>query len=143
MQSHPAQSKAFTKQASLAEPLRGVRVLLVEDELDVATLLLFILTEAGAEVAWVAQSADALICLQDVHPHILISNVKLPDYDGDWLIQAIRATELDNHHHLPAIAITSHTRDIAEQRMLDAGFERFLPKTFEPDQLIAAILELL
>ncbi len=127
---------------SQAQPLMGLRILLVEDEFDIANLLLFILADAGAEVVWVAQSSDALACLPDIHPDILLSNIKLPDEDGDWLIQAIREAESETFHHLPAIAISSYTREVAEHQMLEAGFERFLPKIFDSDQLIATILEL-
>jgi CheY-like chemotaxis protein len=129
-------------QGHSAKPLVGVRALLVEDEFDVANLLLFILAEAGAEVFWVMQSCDALACLPDIRPNVLLSNIRLPDQDGDWLIRAIRQAEVESGHHLPAIAITSYTREVAEHKMLEAGFERFLPKNFDPDQLIAAILEL-
>ncbi len=142
MQSRTTRSNASQKQTSSAQPLAGLRVLLVEDEFDVASLLLFILAEAGAEVVWVAQSSDALACLPTVHPDILLSNIRLPDQDGDWLIQAIREAESETHHHLPAVAITSYTREVTEQKVLEAGFERFLSKTFDPDQLIATILEL-
>ncbi|WP_088889915.1 response regulator [Leptolyngbya ohadii] len=129
-------------QAQSAQPLASVRVLLVEDEFDVANLLLFILNEAGAEIMWVTQSADAIACLQEFCPDILLCNVRLPDRDGDWLIGEIRRAESGTTQHLPAIAITSYTREVAAEKMLQAGFERFLPKDFDTAQLISTILDL-
>ncbi|MEP0913264.1 response regulator [Leptolyngbya sp. GB1-A1] len=129
-------------QAPPAQPLRGIRGLLVEDEFDVANLLLFILSDAGAEIIWVTQSADAIACLRQFHPDVLLCNVRLPDRDGNWLIREIRRAESGTTQHLPAIAITSYTREVAADRMLQAGFERFLTKDFDAAQLISTILEL-
>jgi PleD family two-component response regulator len=106
MKHYPSQTGATCKtQAKHKQPLARVQVLLVEDEVDVANLLLFILNEAGAEVLWVMQSNDALACLHHFHPDILLSNIRLPDHDGDWLIQEIRQAELERMAHLPAIAL--------------------------------------
>jgi CheY-like chemotaxis protein len=124
------------------QDLAGVQVLLVEDEFDVANLLLFILREAGANVVWVMQASEALARLIEFHPDVLVCNIKLPDYDGDRLIQEIRQAESNTTRHLPAIAITSYTRDFVAKRMLEAGFDRFLPKHFDPEQLISTVLDL-
>lgn len=117
--------------------------MLVEDEFDIADLLLFILNEAGAEAIWVMQSRDALASLPQVHPDILLSNVRLPDRDGDWLIQEIRQGEVERRQRLPAIALTSYTREVAADRMIEAGFDRFLPKRFDREELISTILDLI
>lgn len=139
MQNQPAQTQNVYRE----HPLAGVRVLLVEDELDIADLLLFILQEAGAEVTWVTQADEALFHVNQNCPDILVSNVRLPRQDGDWLIRQIRATETESSQHLPAIAVTSYTREFAASRMLEAGFEEFLPKDFESGQLISTILRLI
>lgn len=130
-------------QANPDQPLAGIQVLLVEDEFDIANLLLFILSEAGAEAVWVMQSNDALACLHHFHPDILLSNVRLPDRDGDWLIQEIRQAELERIAHLPAIAITSYTREVSADKVLEAGFNRFMPKHFDPEEIISTILDLI
>lgn len=122
--------------------LAGVRVLLVEDEVDVAHLLIFMLSEAGAQIAWVMQSVEALAQLNQSHPDVLICNIKLPDHNGDWLIQKIRQAELGTKYRLPALAVSSYTREFAEEKMLKAGFDSFLPKNFDEEELISTILEL-
>ena len=143
MKHNPSQTDGTCKtQADCEYPLAGVQVLLVEDEFDVADLLLFILNQAGAEVIWVMQSNDAVACLHHFHPDILVSNIRLPDRDGDWLIQQIRQTELERITHLPAIAITSYTREVAANKVLEAGFDRFLPKHFDSEEIISSILAL-
>jgi CheY-like chemotaxis protein len=129
-------------QAHQTQPLAGVKVLLVEDEIDIADLLLFILGEAGAEAIWVMQANDALVQLHRARPDILLSNVRLPGRNGDWLIQAIRQAESGKMPHLPAIAITSYTREFSADTVLEAGFDRFLPKHIDAEEIISAILDL-
>lgn len=125
------------------EPLSGLQILLVEDEVDMAVLLQFVLEMAGAEVAWVSTSVDALGYLVSFCPHVLISNVRLPDHDGDWLIQEVRRIEQDDVHHIPAIAVTSCIREVSARKMLDAGFERFLDKQTDTDELISTIIDVI
>ncbi|HIK16427.1 MAG TPA: response regulator [Leptolyngbyaceae cyanobacterium M33_DOE_097] len=123
--------------------LAGIQVLLVEDEVDVAFLLQFILKNAGAEVVWVRSVSKAFEQLQYSQPDILVCDVKLPDQNGDRLIQQIRQLEMGTSLHLPAIALSSYTREISAEKMIKAGFERFLPKDFDAEQLISSVLALI
>lgn len=129
-------------QAQQGQPLKGVKILLVEDELDVAYLLMFIFNDAGADVYWTVQASDALAYLKYFHPSILVCDIKLPDYDGDVLMQEIRQSETQTSNHLPALAITSYTREFAEERILASGFDCFLPKHFDIEQLVSTVLNL-
>lgn len=110
--------------------------------MDMAQLLIILLQGAGAQVAWVAQAEEALVVLARVQPDILISNIKLPYHDGDWLIRQIRNQEMGQAHHLPAIALSSYTREVGEEQMHCAGFERFLWKLDHLDEVITEILKL-
>lgn len=122
--------------------LVGVQVLLVEDELDIADLLIILLASAGAEVVWVTQAEEALLLLEDLQPDVLVCNVRLPDQNGDWLIQQIRAKESESKSHLPAIAVTSYSREVTDMQMRAVGFERLVYKLNDPDELITAIFTL-
>ncbi|MBD1856464.1 MULTISPECIES: response regulator [Leptolyngbya] len=130
-------------QADQPQPLAGVTVLLVEDELDIADLLLFILGEVGAEVIWVMQANEALARFHHSRPDILLSDIRLPDYNGDWLIQSIRQAESGTMPPLPAIAITSYTREFSADMILEAGFDRFFPKGIDAEEIISTILDLI
>ncbi|MBD1868817.1 response regulator [Cyanobacteria bacterium FACHB-471] len=83
------QAKLHTHQALLAE----LTVLLVEDEPDIAELFTFILEDYGAEVILSNSAIEALGRLGERRPDILVSNVKLPEEDGRWLIEQIRQLE--------------------------------------------------
>jgi CheY-like chemotaxis protein len=134
-----AESAIFHDQSTL----KGIHVLLVEDELDIAELLIVMLEGVGAHIMWAALAEEALDALEHFQPDILICNVKLPDRNGDWLIQQIRAKELGLPHHLPAIAVTSYSRDFTAKPLLLAGFDCFLSKLQDPHELISTVARLL
>lgn len=121
--------------------LAGLIVLLVEDEPDIAELFTFILEEYGAEVVFASSALEALARLGQRRPDILVSNVRLPEEDGRWLIEQIRQLE-GRWSELPAIAVTSYTREVDGQRALESGFQHFMSKPLDPDELVKAILKL-
>ncbi|MBE9182995.1 response regulator [Oculatella sp. LEGE 06141] len=122
--------------------LEGVQVLLVEDEPDMAELFVLILEDLGAEVILVDSACKALSIMENQHPDILVSNLRLPDESGKWLIQQIRKLEASWQRPLPAIAVTSYTREVNSDNLVEAGFHRFMPKPLDPDELVAAVLKL-
>ncbi len=123
-------------------PLRGIRILLVEDEPDIADLYVLILASAGATVMIVGLSEEALMVLNYMRSDILISDVKLPDHDADWLIRRVRGHRQQNVRQLPAIAITSYPREVCRERILEAGFEQLMTKLTDPEDLIQAVKNL-
>jgi CheY-like chemotaxis protein len=125
------------------QPLVGILILLVEDEPDIADLLIFILEAAGAEVMALTDAEAAFALVESLHPDILLCNVKLPDHDGNWLIEQIRVHSCLSLRQLPAIAITSYTREVSSYKALDAGFNRFLVKLESPETIIDEIVYLL
>ncbi|MBN3943432.1 MAG: response regulator [Nostoc sp.] len=123
--------------------LIGTTILLVEDEPDIADLLTFILEAAGAEVMALTDAETALDLIESLHPDILVCNVKLPDHDGNWLIEQIRVNSCPSLRQLPAIAITSYTREVSSYKALNAGFNRFLVKLESPEEIVDEIVHLL
>jgi PleD family two-component response regulator len=67
-------------------PLRGVRVLVVDDEADARELMKVILEQAGARVVAVDSAAAALTAVDTVHPAVLISDIAMPGDDGYTLL---------------------------------------------------------
>ena len=70
--------------------LKGVQVLLVEDEPDIAELLAFMLTDAGAKVTHAPSAFEALQKLDQGLPDVIVCNLRLPDIDGRQLLHCIR-----------------------------------------------------
>ncbi|MBD2068090.1 response regulator [Leptolyngbya sp. FACHB-671] len=106
-----------------------------------AELLTFILERNGARVILAGSATEALSRLEQRRPDVLISNVKLPEKDGSWLIEQIRQVE-GAWRELPAIAVTSYTRRFDAEEALRAGFHCFLSKPLDPDELVQEILRL-
>ncbi|HYO92653.1 MAG TPA: ATP-binding protein, partial [Pyrinomonadaceae bacterium] len=89
-----------------ASILKGLRVLVVDDEEDSRDLILTVLTRCGAEVKAAASAAAALAELEQWNPDLLISDIGMPGEDGYSLIRKVRAHESPGHQSIPAIALT-------------------------------------
>lgn len=124
-------------------PLAEVRVLLVDDEEDARDVVAFILQEAGAKV-FVAQSAiEALETFSRSKIDLIVSDIGMPMMDGYMLIRQIRTMPPARGGQVPAIALTAYAAEIDQQQAIAAGFQRHMPKPVDPEQLIAAIVNLI
>jgi signal transduction histidine kinase/ActR/RegA family two-component response regulator len=122
-----------------ANPLRGVQVLVVDDDHDALDMLARLLTDAGAAVRIAASATEALDLLRWIRPDVLVSDLAMPDEDGYSLIQTLRASEPDNGSQTPAVALTAYVRVQDRARAAAAGFNMFVEKPVDPDELISVI----
>jgi signal transduction histidine kinase/ActR/RegA family two-component response regulator len=122
--------------------LDGVQVLLVDDDQDTLNMLSVMLTECKAHVQGVASAAEAIEVLQWFKPDVLVSDLAMPGEDGYSLISKVRALEAENDRQIPAVALTAYVRIEDRTRALSAGFNMFVPKPVEPNELIMAIANL-
>ena len=120
---------------------RGLRVLVVDDELDSRDLLTFVLEQEGVEVTPVASADAALEALNSRTYALIISDIGMPQVDGYTLINQIRA--LPQGKNLPAIALTAYAGEIDRQHSLNAGFDRHISKPVNISELLAAIAQLI
>ncbi len=128
---------------NMVQPLKDIQVLLVEDEPDMVVLLTYLLEDEGAAVTVTTTALEALQVLNEQCPQILVCNLRLPNFDGRQLIKQVRQAPATAMRQLPAIAITSYSREYGEAAALKAGFDYFLTKPIEPEPLVEAILQLL
>lgn len=122
--------------------LRGLRVLIVEDEQDGRQLMATILGRCDAEVLTVGSAAEALHVLERIQLDVLISDIEMPGEDGYSLIRKLRAKENSMNGRIPAAALTAHAAVADRMRALSAGFDIHLPKPVEPAELVAVIASL-
>ncbi|HEX8370043.1 MAG TPA: ATP-binding protein [Pyrinomonadaceae bacterium] len=123
--------------------LDGLRILVVDDETDAREMLTFVLNQCQAQVQSAASAAEALAMIEDFNPHILVSDVGMPEEDGYDLIRQVRAREkAANQKPIPAIALTAYTRIEDRMQALSAGFQTHVPKPVEPAELAAVIASL-
>ncbi|MBD1837759.1 PAS domain S-box protein [Coleofasciculus sp. FACHB-64] len=123
--------------------LEGVKLLVVDDEVDTRELIVFILEECGAQVRAVASAAEALEALPQMKPDLLLSDIGMPEMDGYMLIRQIRAKSAEQGGEIPAIALTAYAGETDHQQILKAGFQKHLTKPIEPDELAVAIASLM
>jgi len=123
--------------------LKGLRVLVVDDEADARELLRIVLRSSGAEVMAAASAEEAFEQVERWHPDILVSDIGLPGDDGYTLIQKLRSLEADRGRSIPALAVTAYARAEDRTRALSSGFQMHVAKPLEPAHLVAAIASLL
>jgi len=122
--------------------LDDVKVLLVDDDPDTLQILSVMLAESRAGVQTAASVSEALEILEWYQPDVLVSDLAMPGEDGYSLIGKIRALAGGKLTQVPAVALTSYVRVEDRTRALSAGFNVFVPKPVEPDDLITAIANL-
>ena len=73
-------------------------------------------------------------------PEILISDIAMPSLDGYMLIRTIRAMPSELGGQIPAIALTAYAVETDhQQRLLKAGFQKYIAKPVDPTELAIAI----
>jgi len=117
----------------------AVKLLLVDDEEDLVTLLRFVMEQVGFQVATAGNGKVALEVLDkaaetapETLPDVIITDVMMPEMDGFSLVNAL--TERDHTRHIPVIIMTAKgkTRDLFQASAEVAGF---IEKPFEPKKL--------
>jgi PAS domain S-box-containing protein len=119
--------------------LNGVRVLVVDDAEDARELARRVLAECGAEVILAPTASAAIDHVGAQRPHVLVSDIGMPDLDGYELLRRVRTLGVDAGGECPAIALTAYARPDDRDRALQAGFQAHLTKPVEPWELVASV----
>jgi PAS domain S-box-containing protein len=119
-----------------SQTLAGLDVLVVEDEVEMRSVLVEVLEMYGAAVTAAGSLSEGTSMLARTPPDVLVSDVLLPDGDGYTLVRRLREAERRSGRHTPAIALTSLSAAADRERALEAGFDQHLAKPVEPDVLI-------
>ena len=122
--------------------LSGLRVLIVDDEIDTREFLVTALEQVGAEVTAAASVSEAFRLLERLKPDVLVSDIGMPVEDGYALIRRIRALAPEQGGRIPAAALTAFAREEDRIQALKAGFQMHVPKPIKPMQLVAVVANL-
>ncbi|MEH6374470.1 response regulator transcription factor [Streptomyces sp. KLMMK] len=114
------------------------RVLVVEDDPDLALALRTLLTRAGYEVAHAGNGRDGLRLLFAERPALMLLDIGLPQLDGWEVLE--RTRDLSD---LPVLLLTARGAETDRVRGLRAGADDYLPKPFGNDELLARVEALL
>jgi len=130
--------------AVLDEPprLKGLRVLVVDDEHDALDLFTRALEQYDAQVTAVASAGAALTALERWKPHVLVSDIAMPGESGYVLMRKIRRLPPEHGGTIPALAVTAYAGANDVKLALSAGFQAHVAKPIEPVGLALAVAEL-
>lgn len=116
------------------------RVLVVEDEPDIAALLAMCFDPSRYQVAAASDLATARAVLsRRLRLHLAVVDLLLPDGNGLDFCRELKATRPS----VPVIVLTAWVHAGTREEVLAAGADLFVPKPFEPDELEAAAQRLL
>ena len=124
-----------------SDVLKGLQVLIVDDDADSRTIIRQILYSHAAIVMEAPTVMDALAILQKFEPQILISDIGMPESDGYELIRKVRAGGR-SEERLPAIAVTAYARVEDRQNVLASGYQAHVTKPVDPEKLLRIIANL-
>ncbi|MBK0077944.1 MULTISPECIES: response regulator [Kosakonia] len=112
-----------------------MKILLIEDDLDLGNGVRIALADQGLDVIWVRRKADALHQLDLCVPELVLLDLGLPDGDGMSLMAALR----QRLNRIPVIILTA--RGTLQDRLsgLDAGADDYLVKPFVLAELLARV----
>jgi len=122
--------------------LSGLRVLVVDDELDARTLLTTMIERCGAQVLAVSSASEGLESIENWRPDVLIADIGMPVEDGYGLIRRIRALPKERGGQTPALALTAYARTEDRVRALSEGYQVHLAKPVDRIELAAVVASL-
>jgi signal transduction histidine kinase/ActR/RegA family two-component response regulator len=127
---------------ALPNDLGGLRVLVVDDEPDARDLVAYVLEMCGIEVRSAGSAFEAMTELSSYTPHVIISDIGMPEEDGYSFIRRLRILPDVTKKDIPAIALTAFARNEDRTQALLAGFNLHMAKPVEPKALVRAVVEL-
>lgn len=123
--------------------LDGVRVLVVDDDLETREMLHAVLSQCNADVITAASAAEALQAIKRRKPDVLVSDLGMPEQDGYELIRQVRELESrDNRSSTPALALTAYAKAEDRVRALAGGYQVHLSKPVEPAEFVLVVANL-
>jgi signal transduction histidine kinase len=121
--------------------LLGLKVLTIDDQQDTRELITLALARYGADVRASDSASTALKMIKDWKPHVVVSDIGLPEMDGYDFMRRLRELEGDGER-IPAIAVTGYAGAVDESKAFNAGYELHLSKPIELNELANAIAKL-
>jgi len=118
-----------------AVALRGLRVLVVDDEEDSRELMATVLRRAGAEVATAAGMVPAVHLFDRWTPDVVVSDLAMPGGDGCELVGLLRTKSAA----FGALAVSGFTSGADSDRALAAGFDVHVGKPVDAAELVEAV----
>ncbi len=117
------------------------RILVVDDQENIARILRMMLENQGYETEWAADGAEALRLAKSVDPDLILLDVMLPKIDG---FKVCRLLKFDKKYsRIPIVLLTAKSSPLDKQAGREAGADYYLEKPFQPLHLIQVVEQLI
>lgn len=113
------------------------KILIVDDEADILTLLEYNLDKAGFEVISAQDGPEALDLAKKEKPRLIILDIMLPSMEGTEVCKIIKKDEATSH--IPVIMLTAKGEEVDRIVGLELGAEDYVTKPFSPRELILRV----
>ena len=114
-------------------------VLIVDDEPNIVISLEFLMGQAGYTTAVARTGDEALACIADFAPDLILLDVMLPGMSGFDICQTVRQTP--DWQHIKIIMLTAKGRDVEVSKGLALGANAYITKPFSTKALMAEVQE--
>jgi DNA-binding response OmpR family regulator len=118
----------------------GTLIMLMEDEEDIARLIVYHLQSNGFRVHRPSRPYDLITDAEADRPSLFILDLMLPELDGFQLCRNIRAHPV--MRDIPILILTARTAEEDRNRAMESGANLYITKPFNPPALIAAVRKL-
>jgi two-component system phosphate regulon response regulator PhoB len=119
----------------------GIRVLVVDDEPDIAALVAYHLAKAGYRVATAVTGAEAVDAAASQRPALVVLDLMLPDLSGFDVLERLRAAE--GTREVAVLMLTARRDEADRIRGLALGADDYLTKPFSPQELVLRVAAIL
>ena len=117
--------------------MTAARILVVDDEVDISTILTVTLRRAGYEVASAADGIEAIEAIKRRAPDLVLLDVMMPRADGLETLRRIR--EHPPTAEVPVIMLTARSRLTDKMKGFERGADDYVAKPFEPSEILARV----
>jgi DNA-binding response OmpR family regulator len=117
------------------------RILLIEDEQDMAVMVGIRLESAGYYVCMVADGKAGLEAARQDMPDLIVLDLMLPGIDGYEICSALKNDE--KYSKIPIVILTAMAQKQDIERGLASGADAYMVKPFDPQELLAKVAELI
>jgi signal transduction histidine kinase/CheY-like chemotaxis protein len=122
--------------------LKGIKVMMVDDEPDAIGLVKRIMEDCGAAATAYTSGTEFLDCVAKLRPDVVIMDIGMPEMNGYTLIGKLRALSPEQGGRTPAVALTAFARSEDRRQAMLAGFDVHVAKPVEPGELVAVVSRL-
>ncbi len=117
----------------------SLRVLVVDDHPDLLSMLDLMMQRRKYAVQTAQSGAEALAIAPDFAPHVVVSDIGMPEMDGYQMMRSLREREKDGLAPFKSIALTGYDQGLEGDRAENAGFDAQMTKPIEFEQLFQMI----